>query len=222
MTQRPSISTANTTKPKIQRIGKRPVVDRRAKRCLACQHPQRYAMEADLLQGIKTLKTVGEQYGLSQASIRTHRGVCMPTSEGDVVARLRAEIAKPIPGCEDSPFVARIRLVEEVGIKMLLAAQEKGDARNAGALLGHLLRGAELIGKRTGELVDKRERTEIHHGGLMVMGVPSLPQRQVRGVLAAPRDGDLVAPEVAQLGTTLEEIEAEIVENGPFPAETAS
>lgn len=140
----------------------------------------------------------------------------------DVIARLRAEIAQPIPGCEGSPFVARIRLVEETGIDMLLTAKAKGDARNAAAIMGHLLRGAELIGKRTGELIDKRERTEIHHGGLMVMGVPTLPQRQVRGVLAAPRDGDLVAPEVAKLGTTLEEIEAEIIENGPFPEETAS
>ena len=122
-------------------------------------------------------------------------------------------------------MMARVAFVEDVAISMLLDCEGKGDARNASAIMGHLLRAAELVGKRTGELVDKRERAEIHHGGTVVLALPQVEAAPKRGVLAAPREGSQVSPEVARIGATLDEIEAEVLkieENRPELAEMDS
>ncbi len=170
----------------------------------------------------QTQRSIGVQFSLGVGSLRTHVRACMPVLEASRRETLKSQVLRGVEALKDSPMMARILLVEDVGIKMLEDCERTGDARNASAIMGHLLRASELVGKRLGELVDKRETREIHHGGVMVLGLPQVPEAPPRGVLAAPREGQDVDPEVTKLGTTLDAIEAELVENGPEIPEDAS
>ena len=190
--------------------------------CGICKHPDRAAIEKAVLDEIIPLNTIGIQWSVSLVTLRTHRRSCMPKLNPNLRIELEKVIARPLEGLEGNPFTDRVRLVEQAALGMLKECEEKKDMRNFSAIAGQLLRCAELIGKQRGDLVDRRETNTVHHGGVVVLGVPAVATGQQRRVIAAPRDGDRVSAAVAQADHTLVELEAEIVgetaetpENGP-------
>jgi hypothetical protein len=200
-------------------VGARP--DRKPS-CALCKHPDRLSIEDKLKNEVETLKSIAISSGLSLAVLRAHQRRCMPILDGKTREILEAAMRRPLAGLEGNPFTDRVRLVELVGYGLLVKCEVEGDKRNAGAIMGQLLRCAELIGKQRGDLVDRRETNTVHHGGVVVLGVPAVSTAQQRRVIAAPRDGDRVSAAVASADHTLVELEAEIVaetaetpENGP-------
>jgi hypothetical protein len=107
--------------------------------------------------------------------------------------------------------------IESKAVKLLELCDEKGDVRNASAILGQLLRAAELVGKRTGELVDRRE-TQVQHGGVIALALPQLAAPgavEGRKRIAGAAKDEPVAPAVARLMADLDAQEAEFEEIPP-------
>ncbi|MGC4052892.1 MAG: hypothetical protein QM757_26490 [Paludibaculum sp.] len=145
----------------------------------------------------------------------------MPTIAEKSRKALKEAVLRPMSAEEmdESSLLARLSLIENMGMEVFESAVKAKDARNAAAVMGQLLRAAELRAKQSGELVDKRGQGPTGNSYSYVMVMPQVPDREVRGVLAAPVDGGKVSPAVADRAIDLEVLEAERGEDSWIPAE---
>jgi hypothetical protein len=75
------------------------------RRCTACTHPDRAAIDAELLQGVLSLRTVAGRHDLSHSALYRHRRRCLhvPTV-GDILRPVDGDVWREWNGAQWRPI----------------------------------------------------------------------------------------------------------------------
>ena len=112
--------------------------------CTICEHPERGAIDADVVAGNTSLNKIARRYGVSPDALRRHRVRHLSPA---LAAMREAEEAE-----REAALQQRIERLIERTERLLRAAEEDGRAQAALAAVRELRSLLELLGKATGEL----------------------------------------------------------------------
>src|SRR6266511_3423048 len=97
------------------------------RRCSICAHPERDAIDAALIAGIGSIRSIAPLYSVSLTALLRHRDAHLP--ETLVHAHESAEVTR----AED--LLAQVRALEEKAVAILHRAEAAGDLRSAVAAI---------------------------------------------------------------------------------------
>lgn len=170
-----------------------------ARRCTACDHPQREEIDKQLVCG-ESYRKIADQFSLSFGSIARHKESHIP--EALVKAQDAGEVA------QGDALLAQVKALQTEAQAILGEARAAGDLRTALRGIGQALSCLELLSKIEGRLQDKQSVQvavcmDIHHSpqwrqvGAMLAEVLA-PYPDLRGEIAARLKAMAQAAEAGQ------------------------
>ena len=118
--------------------------------CSICTHPERDAIDAELLSGTAN-RRIATQYSLSEAAVRRHRKSHLPAE------LIQAQEAQAVAQADD--LLAQVVSLKDKALKILGQAETEGDLRTALAAIRETRSTLELLARLLGEL---REQTTVN------------------------------------------------------------
>jgi hypothetical protein len=115
--------------------------------CSICAHPERPAIEADLIAGQATFRSIAKRYGTSPAALTRHKADHLPTFLA--TAKAAAEVANA------GTLLEQVKSLRDRTLALLEKAEEAGDLRTAFAGIREARGCLALLGEIEGEL-DRR------------------------------------------------------------------
>ena len=109
--------------------------------CTVCRHPEREAIDADLVGGQRTLRHIASSSAISTRSLQRHR------------SHITAEIVHAAETCEQdrgASLLQKIQTIEAEAKRLGKKAESEGDLRAALLALRELARAFELQGRVLG------------------------------------------------------------------------
>ena len=118
-----------------------------ARNCSACAHSAHHALDRLLVEGGESLRSIARRHGLSKDSLRRHRESHLQKS------LVKAQEIREVEHADD--LLGRIRALEKRTMDILEKAEASGDLRTAITAIREARGCMELVGKATGELVER-------------------------------------------------------------------
>ena len=150
--------------------------------CTACRHPQREEIDRALVNG-EPFRNIAKRFGTSSTAVFRHKDH-LPT------ALVKAHEAREVAHADD--LLSHVRDLGERALRVLGAAEEAGDLRAATGAIREARGCLELLGKVTGELVEKHAHL---HAAVPTSGAS---QEARRAFEAMPEDDRRVIRRIAQ------------------------
>jgi len=121
--------------------------------CTICRHPERAALERELLAG-EPYRGIARKFGVSEDALERHRHA------GHIAAHLaRAHQAAQVAQADD--LLAEVQALRAKAYAILLQAEGAGDLRTALQGIRTALECLTLLAKLLGEL-DERQRVQVN------------------------------------------------------------
>ena len=160
--------------------------------CVTCHHPERTAIDAALVLGNVSVRSLGKRYGMDRASLARHRGQHVSPA----LARVAADRAEAGP----VTALARVQQLYDRAHRVLDAAEGEGKAGLSLAAIRELRQCAELLARLTHEL-DERPQLVVNLAAspewlviratvFAALGPHPQARQAVAGALAALPAGD--------------------------------
>jgi hypothetical protein len=118
------------------------------RRCTVCAHPERAAIDTQLVRG-EAFRRIAAQRQLSEQAVRRHHADHLPA------ALARAEQASELIRADG--LLAEVRDLQSRALAILGRAEEAGDLRAATGAVREARSTIELLARLTGELNEKPE-----------------------------------------------------------------
>lgn len=144
--------------------------------CSSCHHPDRAAIDAALVLGQESLRSLARRYGMDRASLARHRQ--------QHVSPALARVATDREEAGPASALDRVQQLYDRARRVLDAAEEDGKASLTLAAIRELRQCAELLARLTHEL-DERPQVTVN-----VLASP-----EVQGILVAILDALRPYPE---------------------------
>ena len=170
-----------------------------ARRCTACDHPQREEIDRQLVRG-EPYRTIADHFGLSKTALIRHKESHIPD------ALIKAQDAGEAAQADD--LLAQVKALQTEAQAILGEARAAGDLRTALRGIGQALSCLELLSKIEGRLQDQQSvqvnvNLDIYHSpqwrqvGAMLAEVLG-PYPDLRGEIAARLKAMVQAAEAGQ------------------------
>ena len=152
--------------------------------CSICRHSERGAINGALVDG-EPFRHIAERTGTSTTALQRHKKEHMPVSLA--LAKEAGDVAQA------DDLLAKLVDLQDKALNILGRAEQCGDLRTALMAVREVRATMELVGKVTGELINKRE-VDVKVYGRFVIGTgygepeePMVVEGQVVGVDAGGR-----------------------------------
>lgn len=122
------------------------------RRCTICDHPERQAIDRQLVAGESANRRIAAQYGVTEASLRRHK------AEHLTATLLKAQEAAEVAHADD--LLDKVRALEKDARRIRDKAEAEGDYKTALSGIRELTRIVELLAKLLGEL-DERPQVNV-------------------------------------------------------------
>ena len=169
-----------------------------ARRCTACDHPQREEIDRQLVRG-EPYRTIADHFGLSKTALIRHKESHIPD------ALIKAQDAGEV--AQGDNLLAQVKALQTEAQAILGEARAAGDLRTALRGIGQALSCLELLSKIEGRLDQQSVQVavcmDIHHSpqwrqvGAMLAEVLA-PYPDLRGEIAARLKAMVQAAEAGQ------------------------
>ena len=151
--------------------------------CTACRHPQREEINRALVNG-EPFRNIAKRFGTSSTAVFRHKDH-LPK------ALVKAQEAREVARADD--LLGQVRDLQERALRVLGAAEAAGDLRAATGAIREARGCLELLGKVTGELVEKHAHIHAEIPSRQASeearrAVESMPQDE-RRILGPPQGG---------------------------------
>ncbi len=127
-----------------------------ARTCTVCAHPAHHRLNKLVVEGQESLRSIARRHGLSKDALIRHRDAHLPK------ALVKAQEAREVAHGED--LLGRVDHLRERAVGLLDQAEAQGDIRAATSAIREARCCLELIGKATGELVERHAHLHANVG----------------------------------------------------------